>query len=60
MVDKKVVLAFIKLLIFEAEKITKRLEEDSWRSRFETNTSPVSVTAFYPTHFLVKSTMSFV
>ena len=28
MVDRKMVLAFIKILMFEAEKITKRLEED--------------------------------
>jgi len=51
MVARKMVLAFIKILMFEAEKITKRLEEDSLRSRFEPNTSLVSVTTFYPAHF---------
>jgi len=51
MVDRNMVLAFIKILTFEAEKITKRLEEGSLRSRFEPTTSPVSVTTFYPAHF---------
>jgi hypothetical protein len=51
MVDRKVVLAYIKILMFEVEKITKRLEEDSMRSRLEPNTSPVNVTTFYLAHF---------
>jgi hypothetical protein len=50
-VDRKMVLAFINALMLEAEKITKRLEEGSLRSRFETTTSPLSVTTFYPAQF---------
>jgi hypothetical protein len=51
MVDRKVVLACTKILMLEAEKMTKGLVEDSLRSRFEPNTSPLSVTTYYPAHF---------